>query len=668
MANKNKYATTTPVEKSTGTSPTLPKNPAPVKTVQNPSKGADAELPVQNPGAGAQTMSTPTAAPASESSGYTTTNDQVWNGENGGYDAYKEQVKQEKENLNPEAVKPITPDELDKVVEQLGVDPSQYATGGYNQNGIGVETPLPGTGEAGWYYDEGKPRDKIAGTSGADEDLLSAEGYAAIQGYKKKWDELEDLAKQAEASGNSELAAQYRAERDLQNVYANQIRAAAGYYGGADGSMYIPVGELQDSSPSGGSYTGSGGSGGIQNESVGGMSAGAMQTAQMLELLEAWKQAAEKQGNGQVDFAVQQAITQLERALEDAQPQIKEQAESVSLDERQAMDNAALYAELRGDKGGIGQEQYSSIQNTAAQNRLAVQQAQTKLSTDTARQIEDLRAQGEFEKADKALEITQTYLAQLISLEQWAAEYNLSVEQFNAQLHQWEMEYQLALKQLDISQNQWQQEFAFQQEQAAIGNSQWQQQFDAALDQWRQEFGFNQQQAAISNNQWQQQFDAALDQWRQEFGLDQQQFQAALDQWEKEFNFQQEQAAQNLTGGTDPNTIYQDLFNAGYTSESDPEEIANYLAVNGVDTKLVDAYASQFITRGYGEASEANGWGKGIPEWQNFFGVIKQYAMGGNVAKVDEMMSQYGGMMTAEQWKTLQKFFDSIGFDITNIK
>ena len=35
-------------------------------------------------------------------------------------------------------------------------------------------------------------------------------------------------------------------------------------------------------------------------------------------------------------------------------------------------------------------------QNNAAQNRLAVNQAQTKLATDTARQVEDLRAQGEF--------------------------------------------------------------------------------------------------------------------------------------------------------------------------------------------------------------------------------------------------------------------------------
>lgn len=163
-------------------------------------------------------------------------------------------------------------------------------------------------------------------------------------------------------------------------------------------------------------------------------------------LLEEWKKAAAEQANGQIDYAVAQAITELERALEDAQPAFREAAEAVSREEAQALDNSALYAELRGDKGGIGQSQYNEIQAAAAQNRLAVQQAQTKLATDTARQIADLRAQGEFEKADKALEITQTYLSQLISLEQWAAEFGFSQQQFQASLNQWQKEYELAMK------------------------------------------------------------------------------------------------------------------------------------------------------------------------------------------------------------------------------
>lgn len=171
----------------------------------------------------------------------------------------------------------------------------------------------------------------------------------------------------------------------------------------------------------------------------------------MQKLLDEWKKAAEAQSGGVIDKGVQDAIIALERALADAQSKYKEQVEQVARDEFQSRDNSALYSEMRGDKGGIGREQYDSIANTAAQNRLAVQQAQTKLSTDTSRQIEDLRAQGEFEKADKLLEISQTYLGELVSLEKWAAEYNLSVEQFNERIREWEAEFQQAADQFNAN-------------------------------------------------------------------------------------------------------------------------------------------------------------------------------------------------------------------------
>lgn len=176
-------------------------------------------------------------------------------------------------------------------------------------------------------------------------------------------------------------------------------------------------------------------------------------------LLDQWKQAAIDQNNASIDYNVRKAVEELERALADAQPQFKEQQEQVAKDEMQALDNSALYSEMRGDKGGIGKEQYSSIQNTAAQNSLAIAQAQTKLATDTQRQIADLRAQGEFEKANALLTITQNYLTQLAQIKQWAAEYNLSEEQFQESIRQFEkqfnedmrrygLDYQLNLAQL----------------------------------------------------------------------------------------------------------------------------------------------------------------------------------------------------------------------------
>jgi hypothetical protein len=102
-----------------------------------------------------------------------------------------------------------------------------------------------------------------------------------------------------------------------------------------------------------------------------------------------------------------------------------------------------MYAEARGDRGGIGQAQYNEIQAAALKNRQAVYSAQTKLATDTARQIQDLRLKGEFDKADKLLELSQNYLAQLISLEQWGAQWDTTQEQMAQELEQWAKNYEL---------------------------------------------------------------------------------------------------------------------------------------------------------------------------------------------------------------------------------
>lgn len=164
--------------------------------------------------------------------------------------------------------------------------------------------------------------------------------------------------------------------------------------------------------------------------------------------LDQWQQATANQAQNKIDYAVNQGINELQRAEEDAQAQFQTERDQIAANEAQSLDNSALYAELRGDRGGIGNAQYNSIQNTAATNRQTVNSEQTKLATDTKRQIADLRAQGEFEKADKLLEISQSYLSQLISLEQWAAEYDLSAAQFQESIRQWEKEYELSVANL----------------------------------------------------------------------------------------------------------------------------------------------------------------------------------------------------------------------------
>ncbi len=143
------------------------------------------------------------------------------------------------------------------------------------------------------------------------------------------------------------------------------------------------------------------------------------------------------------DYAVAQGVKALNRNLQDSRGKFQTQRNQVEADEAKALDNQVLYEEARGDRGGIGKTQYGGIRNTAATNRQVVNSAEVKLQTDTARQIADLRAQGEFEKADKVLEISNRYLTELQNLEKWAKEKNVGVQEFNAKLRQWENEYLL---------------------------------------------------------------------------------------------------------------------------------------------------------------------------------------------------------------------------------
>ncbi|MDY5510271.1 hypothetical protein [Dysosmobacter sp.] len=237
------------------------------------------------------------------------------------------------------------------------------------------------------------------------------------------------------------------------NWQANLIRSQYGYSGGDKGDQYIPTDTdtfLGISRPGiSGSASGSSGSSG---SSVAGVDPiGRYDSAGLKSTLDQWLAQAQKQQQAAIDYHVDKSVQDLRRQEEEANEQFQTQRNQVAIDEATAKDNQALYSEARGDKGGIGAAQYDSIMNTAAQNRLAVNQQQTKVATEVARQITDLRAQGEFEKADALLSLSQTYLSQLMGLEQWAAEYNLNVDQFNAGLEQWRQEFNASLKQWDAS-------------------------------------------------------------------------------------------------------------------------------------------------------------------------------------------------------------------------
>ena len=167
---------------------------------------------------------------------------------------------------------------------------------------------------------------------------------------------------------------------------------------------------------------------------------GRVDTTEQQNILQEMTNNQRQQAENQINYTVNKAVNELQRAQEDAQPQFQTQRNQIAAQERQALDNQALYAEMRGDRGGVGQAQYNAIQNNAATNLLKVNQQQTKLATDTQRQIADLRAQGEFDLADKVLQISQEALGQLMQLFKWADETNIGVEEFNIGVEQWEQE------------------------------------------------------------------------------------------------------------------------------------------------------------------------------------------------------------------------------------
>ena len=221
------------------------------------------------------------------------------------------------------------------------------------------------------------------------------------------------------------------------NSMTDYTRQFASY---VDENGIIQPGLLLQTNPAGGRRGSAAAGHGVSVRAEGGGSGSAGSSG---GLLDQWKEAAELQAVTVRDHAVDKAVAQLLQTQADANAKYQTQRDQIARDERNALDNSALYAETRGDRGGIGQAQYNQIQATAAANRQTVSNAQVQLAADVQRQMAQLRAEGEFGKADDLLQIAQTYLLKLLELEQWAAEYELSTEKFQTSVEQWQQEFWL---------------------------------------------------------------------------------------------------------------------------------------------------------------------------------------------------------------------------------
>ncbi|MDY3281704.1 hypothetical protein [Dysosmobacter sp.] len=242
-----------------------------------------------------------------------------------------------------------------------------------------------------------------------DRQLMSQEDLDAVQKYSA-------AAKAASAAGDQQGVSSAHSA-------AEAIRYKYGYSGGQQGDQYIP---LEKSSVTAAKKSSAG--------------------ADVSGMREALRQAAEAAGRQQterIDYETARGIAALEQSRQQAEAQFQTLRDQTDIDERKALDNQALYAEARGDRGGVGREQYGAVQNTAAGRRLEVNRRQAELADETRRQMEQLRSQGEFEKADALLALSQSCLSELVGLEKWAAEYNLDTARFQANLDQWRQEFLL---------------------------------------------------------------------------------------------------------------------------------------------------------------------------------------------------------------------------------
>jgi len=165
----------------------------------------------------------------------------------------------------------------------------------------------------------------------------------------------------------------------------------------------------------------------------------------MKGLLDAWSSAALEQRQAKTDERTAEQIAALTQSMQEAQERYRAQQDQTDIEAHRAMDNSALYAETRGDRGGIGQGQYNAVQAAGLRNAQTIRAAQSKLASDTARQITALRSKGEFQKADALLDVTQKHLSQLIGLEKWSASWENSQEQLQRSLEQWERSYALSV-------------------------------------------------------------------------------------------------------------------------------------------------------------------------------------------------------------------------------
>ena len=336
------------------------------------------------------------------------------------------------------------------------------------------------------------------GTSGADEELLDNRQYAALQSEKETWAEQDAIYQRYKDStdpAEQKLAQDALASRDAAHLNGQRIRAMgviAPYSGGADGSMYIPLGQLEGAQ--GGTGGGSGSNGGTGGSEAGGSAAGVEDYSAWLEQMYAAKKAA---AVAELNAAYEKNVNGFDRAEAGLNGQYQAARNLTAGQSEQLKRNFAQYAAANGlNSGTAGQAELArgvTLQNnmnsinTAEADALAnlqLQRANAEAEYNNA--IAQAQASGDYELAYALYQEKVRVQEALIELEIWEQEQALK---------QYQLQYQAQRD--SVSDSQWAQELALKQDQLK-----YQAQRDSISDsQWAQDLAFQQQKHADASEQ-----------------------------------------------------------------------------------------------------------------------------------------------------------------------
>ena len=120
-----------------------------------------------------------------------------------------------------------------------------------------------------------------------------------------------------------------------------------------------------------------------------------------------------QQQQAQIDYTTQAAIKEQQAQLDQSKQDAYEMQKQAYIQSLKDQDNLALQAAARGDAGGIGLKQYSDSANTYDKQVYEINLQLKNLEADVAQKVADLKAQGEFEAANYALEIGMAQIKDL---------------------------------------------------------------------------------------------------------------------------------------------------------------------------------------------------------------------------------------------------------------